>query len=339
MSRTQTGFRRISRAPRPNILWPVYCWRWSCTTCSSGPQGYHRYARTQSETRPSPKGLDRLNQENLELGAQVRALTTDPRLIEKSRAKIFQRANPVKLSSGFRSLTACAGLARKALSFGASSTFDLAPMALAWPENITSPAVACRCCTAFRPNGTSPVHKIAPLVLSHPSRNTSDLFPGCSQNWRGLLQVVGHRQRLVPPPSSTSSSRPLLGDVLTAFSSSHRGPLEDPLLQHVGRSRTRLGGGRELVVVSFHDMEAVETIFALCRWVANRPRGTPATCPWPPPRLRRLPRSRFQKASKALPPCRRRRDHGAAVQFRNHRQCSGAPWLCAISRWRCVRSA
>jgi cell division protein FtsB len=38
--------------------------------------------------------LDRLNKENLELGDQVRALKTDPRLIEKIAREDLQRAKP-----------------------------------------------------------------------------------------------------------------------------------------------------------------------------------------------------------------------------------------------------
>ncbi len=50
--------------------------------------------RTQSEIDRVKKDLDRLNKENMELGDQVRALKTDPRLIEKIAREDLQRAKP-----------------------------------------------------------------------------------------------------------------------------------------------------------------------------------------------------------------------------------------------------
>ncbi len=59
-----------------------------------GPHGYIAMRRTQSEIDRVRKDLDRLNKENLELGDQVRALKTDPRLIEKIAREDLQRAKP-----------------------------------------------------------------------------------------------------------------------------------------------------------------------------------------------------------------------------------------------------
>ena len=59
-----------------------------------GPHGYIAMRRTQGEIDRVRKDLDRLNKENLELGDQVRALKTDPRLIEKIAREDLQRAKP-----------------------------------------------------------------------------------------------------------------------------------------------------------------------------------------------------------------------------------------------------
>ena len=59
-----------------------------------GPHGFIAMRRTQSEIDRVKKDLDRLNKENLELGDQVRALKTDPRLIEKIAREDLQRAKP-----------------------------------------------------------------------------------------------------------------------------------------------------------------------------------------------------------------------------------------------------
>jgi cell division protein FtsB len=59
-----------------------------------GPHGFIAMRRTQNEIEKVQKDLDRLNKENLELGDQVRALKTDPRLIEQIAREDLQRAKP-----------------------------------------------------------------------------------------------------------------------------------------------------------------------------------------------------------------------------------------------------
>jgi cell division protein FtsB len=59
-----------------------------------GAHGFIAMRRTQNEIDKVKKDLDRLNKENLELGDQVRALKTDPRLIEKIAREDLQRAKP-----------------------------------------------------------------------------------------------------------------------------------------------------------------------------------------------------------------------------------------------------
>ena len=59
-----------------------------------GPHGFIAMRHTQSEIQKVKNDLDRLNKENLELGDQVRALKTDPRLIEKIAREDLQRAKP-----------------------------------------------------------------------------------------------------------------------------------------------------------------------------------------------------------------------------------------------------
>jgi cell division protein FtsB len=59
-----------------------------------GPHGFIAMRRTQSEIERVRKDIDRLTKENLELGDQVRALKTDPRLIEKIAREDLQRAKP-----------------------------------------------------------------------------------------------------------------------------------------------------------------------------------------------------------------------------------------------------
>ncbi len=59
-----------------------------------GPHGFIAMRHTQNEIDRVKKDLDRLNKENLELGDQVRALKTDPRLIEKIAREDLQRAKP-----------------------------------------------------------------------------------------------------------------------------------------------------------------------------------------------------------------------------------------------------
>ena len=48
-----------------------------------GAHGFIAMRRTQTEIEKVRKDIDRLNSENVELGQQVRALKTDPHLIEK----------------------------------------------------------------------------------------------------------------------------------------------------------------------------------------------------------------------------------------------------------------
>ena len=59
-----------------------------------GPHGFIAMRRTQTEIDRVKKDLDRLNKENADLGDQVRALKTDPRLIEKIAREDLQRAKP-----------------------------------------------------------------------------------------------------------------------------------------------------------------------------------------------------------------------------------------------------
>jgi len=59
-----------------------------------GAHGFIAMRRTQSEIERVKKDLDRLNKENAELGDQVKALKTDPRVIEKIAREDLQRAKP-----------------------------------------------------------------------------------------------------------------------------------------------------------------------------------------------------------------------------------------------------
>ena len=59
-----------------------------------GAHGFMAMRRTQNEIEKVKKDLDRLNKENAELGDQVKALKTDPRLIEKIAREDLQRARP-----------------------------------------------------------------------------------------------------------------------------------------------------------------------------------------------------------------------------------------------------
>ena len=59
-----------------------------------GAHGFMAMRRTQNEIDKVKKDLDRLNKENAELGDQVKALKTDPRLIEKIAREDLQRARP-----------------------------------------------------------------------------------------------------------------------------------------------------------------------------------------------------------------------------------------------------
>ena len=59
-----------------------------------GAHGFIAMRRTQGEIERVKNDLERLNKENLELGDQVRALKSDPRLIEKIAREDLQRAKP-----------------------------------------------------------------------------------------------------------------------------------------------------------------------------------------------------------------------------------------------------
>jgi cell division protein FtsB len=59
-----------------------------------GPHGFIAMRRTQSEIDRVKKDLARMDKENADLGNQVRALKTDPRLIEKIAREDLQRAKP-----------------------------------------------------------------------------------------------------------------------------------------------------------------------------------------------------------------------------------------------------
>jgi cell division protein FtsB len=59
-----------------------------------GQHGFIAMRRTQNEIEKVRKEIDRLNSENIELGQQVKALKTDPRLIEKIAREELQQAKP-----------------------------------------------------------------------------------------------------------------------------------------------------------------------------------------------------------------------------------------------------
>jgi cell division protein FtsL len=59
-----------------------------------GAHGFIAMRRTQNEIEKVKKEIDRLNSENIELGRQVKALKTDPRLIEKIAREELQQAKP-----------------------------------------------------------------------------------------------------------------------------------------------------------------------------------------------------------------------------------------------------
>jgi cell division protein FtsB len=59
-----------------------------------GAHGFIAMRHKQSEIERVKKDLDRLNKENAELGQQVKALKTDPKLIEKIAREDLQRARP-----------------------------------------------------------------------------------------------------------------------------------------------------------------------------------------------------------------------------------------------------
>lgn len=59
-----------------------------------GAHGFIAMRRTQNEIERVQKDIDRLNSENTELGEQVKALRTDPHLIEKIAREELQHAKP-----------------------------------------------------------------------------------------------------------------------------------------------------------------------------------------------------------------------------------------------------
>ena len=59
-----------------------------------GAHGFVAMRRTQNEIEKVRKDIDRLNLENIQLGEQVKALKTDPRLIEKIAREELQHAKP-----------------------------------------------------------------------------------------------------------------------------------------------------------------------------------------------------------------------------------------------------
>jgi cell division protein FtsL len=59
-----------------------------------GAHGFIAMRRTQNEIAKVKKEIDRLNSENIQLGQQVKALKTDPRLIEKIAREELQHAKP-----------------------------------------------------------------------------------------------------------------------------------------------------------------------------------------------------------------------------------------------------
>ena len=59
-----------------------------------GAHGFIAMRRTQNEIEKVKKEIDRLNSENVQLGQQVKALKTDPRLIEKIAREELQHAKP-----------------------------------------------------------------------------------------------------------------------------------------------------------------------------------------------------------------------------------------------------
>ena len=59
-----------------------------------GAHGFIAMRRTQNEIERVKKDIDRLNTENVQLGQQVRALKTDPHMIEKIAREELQHAKP-----------------------------------------------------------------------------------------------------------------------------------------------------------------------------------------------------------------------------------------------------
>jgi cell division protein FtsB len=59
-----------------------------------GAHGFIAMRRTQNQIEKVKKDLERLNSENVQLGEEVKALKTDPRLIEKIAREDLKRAKP-----------------------------------------------------------------------------------------------------------------------------------------------------------------------------------------------------------------------------------------------------
>jgi cell division protein FtsB len=59
-----------------------------------GAHGFIAMRRTQNEIKQVKKDIDRLNAENVQLSEQVKALKTDPHLIEKIAREELQHAKP-----------------------------------------------------------------------------------------------------------------------------------------------------------------------------------------------------------------------------------------------------
>lgn len=59
-----------------------------------GAHGFIAMKKTQNEIERVRKEIDRLNSENIQLGQQVRALKSDPHLIEKIAREELQHAKP-----------------------------------------------------------------------------------------------------------------------------------------------------------------------------------------------------------------------------------------------------
>jgi cell division protein FtsB len=59
-----------------------------------GAHGFIAMRRTQNEIQRVRKDIDRLDSENVELGDQVKALKSDPHLIEKIAREELQQAKP-----------------------------------------------------------------------------------------------------------------------------------------------------------------------------------------------------------------------------------------------------
>lgn len=59
-----------------------------------GAHGFISMRRTQNEIQRVRREIDRLNRENVQLGEQVKALKSDPHMIEKIAREELQHAKP-----------------------------------------------------------------------------------------------------------------------------------------------------------------------------------------------------------------------------------------------------